>query len=92
MPLREVLSGTRPAAPVSKRISKNGLGCRQFSGSLWSAGMDGDAPLDKSDTQVQRELLLIARMFVEYRDDPIMRELCRLAVKCSQEKLIKLLS
>lgn len=48
-----------------------------------------DAGPAKSDTQVQRELLVIARMFVEYRDDPIMRELCRLAVKCAQERLIK---
>jgi hypothetical protein len=43
----------------------------------------------KSEVQVQRELLVIAHMFVEYRDDPIMRELCRLAVKCAQEGLIK---
>ncbi len=48
---------------------------------------EGDAA--KSDTRAQGDLMRLARMFVAYRDDPVMRELCRLAVKCAQEQWIK---
>ena len=37
---------------------------------------------------VQARLMKLARMFNEYREDPMMRELCRLAIKCAQERLI----
>ncbi len=40
------------------------------------------------DSQIQLALMTIGHMFVEYRDDPIMRDLCRLAMKCAQERLI----
>ncbi len=48
-----------------------------------------DAETAKSGAGTQDELMRLARMFVAYRDDPIMRELCRLAVKCAQEQWIK---
>ncbi len=38
---------------------------------------------------VQDSLLRIAHMFSQFRDDPIMRELCRLAIKTAQERLIR---
>lgn len=38
---------------------------------------------------VQARLVRIAHMFAEHRDDPLMRELCRLAIKCAQERLIR---
>ena len=44
----------------------------------------------KSDTViVQEQLLRLAHMFNPYRDVPLMRELCRLAIKCAQERLIR---
>ena len=52
------------------------------------AGGTGREP-GPNDTQVRQELMLIARMFAEYREDPVMREFCRLAVKCAQEGVIK---
>ena len=39
-------------------------------------------------SQIDKDLARIARMFGDYRDDRLMRELCRLAVKCAQERLI----
>ena len=43
----------------------------------------------KPDTVVvQENLLRLAKMFQPYRDDELMRELCRLAIKCVQERLI----
>ncbi len=39
---------------------------------------------------IQGELARIAHMFAPHRDDPVMRELCRLAVKCAQERRIRL--
>lgn len=45
--------------------------------------------LSKPDTSiVQERLLRLAHMFNEYRDDQLMRELCRLAIKCAQERLM----
>lgn len=38
--------------------------------------------------RVQRNLMRIAHMFGEYRDDRLMREMCRLAIKFAQEGLI----
>lgn len=43
---------------------------------------------EENDPQLQWALMTIGHMFVEHRDDPIMRDLCRLAVKCAQERLI----
>lgn len=37
---------------------------------------------------VQRRLVMLAHMFGEFKDDPIMRKLCRLAIKCAKEGLI----
>ncbi len=50
---------------------------------------EDDKPPEAADPQVQRELMIIAHMFVEHRDDPIMRDLCKLAMKCAQEQLIR---
>ena len=44
------------------------------------------AVLDKE--MLQHDLQRIAHMFSPYRDDPVMRDLCRLAIKCAQERLI----
>ena len=42
----------------------------------------------KPDTVVMHErLAVLAHMFAQYRDDKIMRELCRLAIVCAQERL-----
>ncbi len=46
-------------------------------------------PFAADTTQVQANLIRVARMFHEFRDDPLMRELCRLAIKCAQERLIR---
>ncbi len=43
---------------------------------------------EEADPRIQRDLMAIAHMFVEYRDDPIMRSLCKLAIKCAREQLI----
>ena len=40
------------------------------------------------ENEMQERFLRIARMFEEYREDEIMRELCRLAIKCAQERWI----
>lgn len=37
---------------------------------------------------VQTRLVRLARMFAEYKSDPLMREVCRLAIKCAKEGLI----
>lgn len=44
---------------------------------------------DDGDVSMERDLRRIAHMFSAYRDDPLMRELCRLAIKCTQERLIR---
>ena len=36
----------------------------------------------------QGRLVLLAQMFGEYRSDNLMRELCRLAIKCAREGLV----
>ena len=38
---------------------------------------------------MERDLRRIAHMFSAHRDEPLMRELCRLAIKCAQERLIR---
>ncbi len=48
-----------------------------------------NAQSEEDDQAVRTNLLRIARMFAKFRDDAIMRELCRLAVKCAQERLIR---
>ncbi len=49
-----------------------------------------DRPRPGADTQeIERELLRIARMFAPYRENALMRDLCRLAVKCAQEGLVR---
>ena len=35
------------------------------------------------------ELLRIAHMFSPYRDNDLMRDLCRLAIKCAQEGIAR---
>jgi hypothetical protein len=50
---------------------------------------DDEKSSEQSDAHIQRELMTVAHMFVEYRDDPIMRNLCKLAMKCTREQLIK---
>ncbi|MCD8350999.1 MAG: hypothetical protein LUC93_10360 [Planctomycetaceae bacterium] len=39
--------------------------------------------------QTQKDLRRIAHMFSTHRDDPLMREICRLAIKCAQEGWIR---
>lgn len=41
--------------------------------------------LEENNKRVEQELLRVAEMFSPHREDPLMRELCRLAVKCAQE-------
>lgn len=49
-----------------------------------------DGAASPEDTvRVQKALLRVAHMFGEYRDDDIMRELCVLAIKAAQERLIR---
>lgn len=50
--------------------------------------VEDDALTPNDTARVQRDLLRVAHMFGEYRDDVLMRELCRLAIKCTQERLI----
>ena len=38
------------------------------------------------ERETQERLLRIAHMFSEHREDELMRELCRLAIKCAQER------
>lgn len=45
--------------------------------------------IESPDQAVQGDLLRIAHMFGDFRDDPVMRELCRLAIKCAQERLLR---
>lgn len=53
------------------------------------AADDADGKNDPADTVVvQRRLVMLASMFGEYRDDPVMRQLCRLAITCAKEGLI----
>jgi flagellar biosynthesis regulator FlbT len=47
-----------------------------------------NAQSEEDDQAVQRNLRRIAHMFAGFRDDEIMRELCRLAVKGARERLI----
>ncbi len=43
-----------------------------------------------ADTQeIERNLVRIAHMFAPHRDDALMRDICRLAVKCAQEGLTR---
>lgn len=52
-------------------------------------GPNPDELPKKSETAIiQENLLKVAHMFNDYRDDRLMRELCRLAIKCAQERLI----
>lgn len=45
---------------------------------------------DKSDSVImQEQLLRLAHMFEPFKEDPLMRELCRLAIRCAQERLIR---
>lgn len=54
-----------------------------------ACGQDGNVDAGKSDSIIiQGHLMKIAHMFNDHRNDPIMRELCRLAIKCAQERLI----
>ena len=41
-----------------------------------------------SDEAIAARLQQLAKMFAEYKSDPIMREVCRLAIKCAKEGLI----
>lgn len=47
-----------------------------------------DPPDDKSIKRIDKKLLRIAQMFAPYREDPLMRDLCRLAVTCAREEWI----
>lgn len=53
-------------------------------------GVDADAGREQPRTlvdneRVEKNLLRVANMFIPHRNDPVMRELCRLAVKCVRE-------
>ena len=48
---------------------------------------DGAVPPDTAI--IQERLLRLARMFEEHKSDPLMRELCRLSIRCAQEGLIR---
>ncbi len=39
--------------------------------------------------EIAKNLLRLAHMFVPHRDDALMRDICRLAVKCVQEGLAR---
>ncbi len=47
-----------------------------------------DSPQSEADGErdTQERLIRIAHMFGEHREDRLMRELCRLAIKCAQER------
>lgn len=53
------------------------------------AGESEDDPSKSDSVIVQESLLRLARMFNEHRENPLMRELCRLAIKSAQERLIR---
>ncbi len=38
---------------------------------------------------LQEDLLRIGHMFIEFRDDPVMRRLARIAILSAQERLIR---
>ena len=40
-----------------------------------------------SDEAIAARLQQLAKMFAEYKSDPLMREVCRLAIKCAKEGL-----
>lgn len=46
-------------------------------------------PATSHTPQTQKDLRRIAHMFSAYRDDPVMREICRFAIKCAQERWIR---
>ncbi len=50
---------------------------------------DPDIRAALENEAIQDSLIRIAHMFAEFRDDPLMRELCRLAIKSVQERLIR---
>ncbi len=39
--------------------------------------------------EIEKNLVRIAHMFAPHRDDALMRDICRLAVKCAQEGLTR---
>lgn len=41
----------------------------------------------REEELVNARLLRLAHMFDPHRDNPLMRELCRLAIKCAREGL-----
>lgn len=55
---------------------------------LSSPGAGESRPRPADTTRMQANLLRLAHMFNEHRADRLMRELCRLAIKCAQERLI----
>ena len=48
-----------------------------------------ETPQKTETAIIQEDLLKVAHMFNDYREDRLMRELCRLAIKCAQERLIR---
>lgn len=74
---------------IQKVAVRGDTGVRQPNGKPSDVVVDPDALPKKSETAlVQESLLKIAHMFNDHRDDRVMRELCRLAIKCAQERLI----
>ncbi|MCC8190569.1 MAG: hypothetical protein LIP77_08050 [Planctomycetes bacterium] len=54
-----------------------------------SSSLAGPASPSRNETAaLQAALQKIAHMFADHRDDPLMRELCRLAIQCAREGVL----
>jgi predicted 2-oxoglutarate/Fe(II)-dependent dioxygenase YbiX len=53
-----------------------------------AAGKPNEKP-DHADAAVEDRLMRLAAMFARHRDDPLMRELLRIAILCAREGLVR---
>lgn len=71
------------------QVEEDGKGGTRFIEKQPAAESEEASRFGKPDTNIVHDRLLrLAHMFNDHRGDPLMRELCRLAIKCAQERLM----
>ena len=72
------------------RITEESYALSELANPAPNAGEGGSGHAVAPDTAIiQNRLLRLAYMFNEHKNDPLMRELCRLAIKCTQEGIVR---
>lgn len=83
-----VLLAMRKIAKV--RVTEESYALSELANPAPAGGGDGSGHAVAPDTAIiQNRLLRLAYMFNEHKNDPLMRELCRLAIKCTQEGIVR---